>query len=277
MHRGVHRRCFPGLLVPIIRDFGHHRTDIHLAVAAIGGRREVLPLAVAVGYVNHLALEAALDELPGIVGIDAVEFAVEQGQAHVPAVVEDPHLGGLGVQCLGGAAAAAVDEGHSVQPVCCLVDAADQQAVAAQIADEYPFLLLENEGGLAPLEIGLDAAGLVVPVGENAVVEQNHQSGQNRGGREDRLHHLKQTDAARFHGEDFAVGGESAERHQHRHEHRHRHGEGDNPAEVVEEQLTRSGKRQSPAQHPVHHLQHHVDDQHEHDQRTGEQKRAQML
>ena len=126
--------------------------------------------------------------------------------------------------------------------------------------DEDALHLFEHQRGLAASQAGGDIARPVVPVGQDLVVEEDHQHRENSGGRQHRTQQVEEADPAGLGGHDFVVRGQAGKSHEHGDEHGHGHGQGDDPGQVVEQQLDGQQQGQSLAEHLVHHLQ---DDVHE--------------
>ena len=226
---------------------------------------------------DDLLVEGTEDEALRVFGVEAVELAVEQGQAQVPAFFEDLQLTFARVQGTREAFRATVVEGDAVESVGAFIDAPDEEVVRADVANENAFLLLENHGRFAAFKVCQDVPGIVVPVRQHAVVEDDHQQRQPRRGDQNRQQQSHETDAVRFDGEDLVVRGEPPEGHEDRHEDRHRHGQGDDPGHVVDEQLGRQAEAQTLAQDLIHHLQDDVEDEDEEDERQAEQERIGVL
>ena len=77
----------------------------------------------------------------------------------------------------------------------------------------------------------------MVPVGQDLIVKDDHQQGEQGRGRKDWAQQQEEAHATGFGGDDFAVGGQPGEGHQHGDEHGHRHRERDDPGQVEHQQL----------------------------------------
>ena len=280
LRRGVDGGAGAGVLAAGLVHGVEHGRHTHLAIRAVG-RAEGGQLRVPVADVDHLAPEAAPAQTGGIVGVGAVDLSVLEGEAHVPPVGEDLQASRVGTQGRRRTAPAGVVEGDVVEAVGTLVDAADQEAVGAEIADEDALLLLEDEGRLAALQAGGQLPGAVVRVGQHPVVEPDHGQGQQYPGHQDRGEQVSEADPRRLPGQDLVVGGQAAEDHEHGNQHRHGHRQGRDPGQVAEEELEGDADADALAEQLVQKLQHDIDLEDEHDQAEAEgegvQVRAQQI
>ena len=117
----------------------------------------------------------------------------------------------------------------------------------------------------------------MIAVGQDPVVEQNHEQGQKASGHQDRSQEAQKPDTAGLGGHDLVVRRQAAKGHEHGDQDGHGHGQGDDPGQVVEKILSRLPEREALAQHLVHHLQDDVHYQNKDDQGEPQSEGAEVL
>src|SRR6266536_572885 len=226
------------LILPGPPDDVLHRADRHLAIAAI---------LVVLGRLERVADAHDLDaidrvkrsiEVLRIGALDLVHFAVAERQVQVGPAAGVGHAAGVGQDDAPPVGVLQIVNRHIVQRVRGRVDAGGAQEELAR-HDFVDHLFFQLKRRLLPLDIDEERPQRVVRAGQDLIVPDERDNGDQGRAAEHGREHAADADATRFHRRDFVVGGEMTERvqdgNEHRHRQRHRYNERNRQREHFED------------------------------------------
>src|SRR6266487_2618134 len=226
------------LILPGPPDDVLHRADRHLAIAAVLvvlGQLQVVADAHDLDAIDRVKRSI---EVLRIGALDLVHFAVAERQVQVGPAAGVGHAAGVGQDDAPPVGVLQIVNRHIAQRVRGRVDAGGAQEELAR-HDFVDHLFFQLKRRLLPLDIDEERPQRVVRAGQDLIVPDERDDGDQCRAAEHGREHAADADPARFHRRDLVVGGEMTERvqdgNEHRHRQRHRYNERNRQREHFED------------------------------------------